>query len=162
TLVAYQDNQGIGRLMEMGRDGKTRWEFKGLLYPTDFQVVGENRFLVAEMNGSRVTERNRKGEVVWQKAVQQPISAQRLGNGNTFVASPNAIYEFDAQGKQTFTYTRGRWDIMGARKHPNGEYILLTRMQLVRVDAKGKEVGNFNIGRNYNYSSFEILPNGNL
>jgi HEAT repeat protein len=162
TLVAYQDNQGVGRLLELSRDGKTRWEFSGLLYPTDFQVLGENRFLVAEMNGSRVTERNRKGEIVWQKAVQQPVAVQRLANGNTFVASPNGIYEFDAQGKQTFSHNRGRWDIMGARKHRNGEYILLTRMQLVRIDGKGKELGSFNIGRNYNYSSFEILPNGNL
>ena len=161
TLVAYQDHQGVGRLLEMGRDGKTRWEFTGLLYPTDVQVLGENRFLVAEMNGQRVTERNRKGEIVWQKAVQQPISVQRLANGNTFVASPNGVHEFDARGKQTATYSRGRWDIMGARKHRNGEYILLTRMQVVRVK-DGKEIGSFNIGRNYNYTSFEILPNGNL
>ncbi|HKB40682.1 MAG TPA: hypothetical protein VKD72_29925 [Gemmataceae bacterium] len=162
TLVAYQDFQGRGQLMELGRDGKTRWEFGDLSYPVDVQVVGNDRFLVAEMNGARVTERNRKGEIIKQFAAQQPVACQRLGNGNTLIATPNQVVEVDAAGKQGFTYNRGRWDILGARKHRNGEYILLTRTHVVRVDNKGQEVKSFPIGRTYNWSSFDVLPNGNL
>jgi hypothetical protein len=162
TLVAFQDFQGRGQLMELGRDGKPRWQFGDLAYPVDVQVVGNDRFLVAEMNGARVTERNRKGEIVWQKQVQQPVACQRLGNGNTMIATPTQVLELDAAGKQVFTYNRGRWDILGARKHRNGEYVLLTRTHIVRVDNKGQEVKSFVIGRTYNWSSFDVLPNGNL
>ncbi|MBI1917111.1 MAG: HEAT repeat domain-containing protein [Planctomycetes bacterium] len=162
TLVAIQDVQGRGQLMELGRDGKMRWQFGDLAYPVDVQVVGNDRFLVAEMNGARVTERNRKGEILWQKQVQQPVACQRLGNGNTLIATPTQVLEFDAAGKQVFTYNRGRWDILGARKHRNGEYVLLTRTHVVRIDNKAQEVKSFPIGRTYNWSSFDLLANGNL
>ena len=101
--------------MELGRDGKKRWSFGGLSHPVDVQVVGDNRFLVAEMNAHRVTLRNHKGKILWQKQVQQPLACQRLANGNTFIASPNGAFEYDAQGKSVFSYNRGRWDVMGAR-----------------------------------------------
>lgn len=162
TLVAYQNDQGIGNLMEIGRDNKPRWQFQGLAYPVDLQVLGPDRYLVAEMNASRVSERNRKGEVLWQKAIAQPVACQRLANGNTFIASPQGCWEYDAAGKEVFNHTRNRSDIMGARKHPNGEYILLTRAQIVRIDKTGKEVKAFNHGQAYNYTSMDILPNGNL
>jgi hypothetical protein len=162
TLIAFQDFQGRGQLMELGRDGKTRWQFGDLAYPVDVQVVGNDRFLIAEMNGARVTERNRKGEIIWQKQVQQPVACQRLGNGNTLIATPTHVQEFDAAGKQVFSYNRGRWDILGARKHRNGEYVLLTRTHVVRIDNKAQEVKSFPIGRTYNWSSFDVLPNGNL
>jgi hypothetical protein len=162
TLISYQDNRGIGQIMELSREGKKRWSFAGMSSPVDFQVVGENRFLVAEMNAQRVTLRDREGKVLWQKQVQQPLACQRLANGNTFIASPNGVFEYDAQGKQVFAYNRNRWDIMGARKHRNGEYILLTRNQLVRINRKGEEVKSVAMGRNYQYCSFEVLPNGNL
>ena len=162
TLIAYQNNQGIGQIMELGRDGKKRWGFGGMNTPVDVQVVSENRLLVAEMNSQRVTLRDRTGKILWHKQVQQPLACQRLANGNTFVASPNGAYEYDAQGKQIFSYNRGRWDIMGARKHRNGEYILLTRTHVMRINHKGQEVKSFPLGRNYQYCSFEVLPNGNL
>ena len=162
TLIAYQDNRGIGQLMELDRDGKKRWSFGGMTHPVDVQVVGENRFLVAEMNAQRVTLRDRTGKVLWQKQVQQPLACQRLANGNTVIASPNGVFEYDAQGKSVFSYNRGRWDIMGARKHRNGEYILLTRTHVVRINPKGQEVKSFALGRNYQYCSFEVLPSGNL
>ena len=50
----------------------------------------------------------------------------------------------------------------GGAQHRNGEYILLTRTHVVRVNPKGQEVKSFPLGRNYQYCSFEVLPNGNL
>ena len=162
TLIAFQDFQGQGKLMEQGRDGKTRWQFGGLSYPVDVQALPGQRILIAESNAGRVTERNTRGEIVWEKQANCPVSCQRLANGNTFIATPSVICEYNAEGEQVFRHNRGRWDIVAARKHRNGEYILVTRTHLVRLDAKGKEVGSFAIGRTFNYCSFDILPNGNL
>lgn len=163
TVVAFQDNAGQGRIIEMGKDGKTRWEFQGLQMPIpDVQMLANERVLIAEMNNSRVSERNKKGDIVWQKQIQQPVACQRLVNGNTVVGTRNGITEFDAAGKQVFNYTRGRWDVMGARKHRNGEYLLLTQTQMVRVNGEGKEIGSWQIGRNFNYGAFDILANGNV
>jgi HEAT repeat protein len=163
TVIAYQDNFGQARVMEMGKDGKTRWEFQGVSVPiTDMQVLPNERVLLAEINGGRVTERNKKGEIIRQIPVQQPVACQRLANGNTVVGTQNNVYEYDAAGKQVFTYTRNRWDVMNVRKHRNGEYIMLTRTHMVRINGEGKEVGSWAIGRNFNYGSFDILPNGNV
>jgi hypothetical protein len=162
TTVVYQDFRGQGILMELGRDGKERWKVSGLLYPVDLQILGRDRFLVAEINGAKVTERNRKGEILWQKQINLPCACQRLKTGNTMIATRNGVFEYDAKGKQVFTYTRGRLDIMGARKHSNGEYLLLTRTQLIRINAKGQQTGAFNIGNIYTWSSFQVLPNGNV
>jgi HEAT repeat protein len=162
TLVSFNDFRGGGSVYELGKDGKERWKINNLMFPVDAQVVSDDRILVAEMNGGKVTERNRKGEVIWQTTVQQPIACQRLPNGSTFVASPNQIVMVEANGKQTILHNRNRWDIMGARRLANGEILLLTRNQIVRLDATGKEVGSFNVGMVYTYSWFDVLPNGNV
>jgi hypothetical protein len=164
TVIAYQDqNTGQGKILEQDKAGKTRWEFTGINMPiTDVQVLPNERVLIPEMNAARVTERNKKGEIVWTKQIQQPVSAQRLVNGNTVIATRNGVFEFNAKGEQVFAHNRPRWDIWSVKKHRNGEYILFTQMALVRVNAQGKEVGSFPIGRTYTYSSFDILPNGNV
>jgi hypothetical protein len=164
TVIAYQDNNGQGKIIEQDKAGKTRWEFnQNLVFPvTDVQVLGNERVLISELNSQRVSERNKKGEIIWQKQIQQPVACQRLVNGNTVIATNNAIMEYTAAGKEVFNYQRGRWDILSARKHRNGEYILLTRMELVRVNAQGKETGKWAIGRNYSYGTFDVLANGNV
>src|SRR5262249_8690443 len=47
-----------GRVFEVGMDGKTRWEINDLNYPSDAQVVGPNRVLIAEYRGRQISERN--------------------------------------------------------------------------------------------------------
>lgn len=164
TVLGFQDFNGRGVVREQDKEGKTRWEFNtNLTFPVnDLQVLPNGNVLITEINGGRVSERNKKGDIVWQQAAQQPVAGQRLVNGNTFIATQNNAFEYDAQGKQVFTYTRGKFDILSARKHRNGEYILLTRTHIVRINAQGKENGSWGIGRNYNYGTFDILPNGNI
>src|SRR5262249_8998332 len=71
---------------ELGHDGKPRWTLTGLSQPRDAQVLSGQRLLVTEQN--RVTERDLHGKVLWQKSVPQPLSAQRLRNGNIFIVTP--------------------------------------------------------------------------
>ena len=59
--------------------------------------------MVAEHNGNRVTERNRNGEIVWEQRVPQPLAAQRLPNGNTFIATQTQFVEVDPSGKPVMT-----------------------------------------------------------
>src|SRR5205823_1366834 len=69
------------KVWELGPDGKVRWELAGdLRCPIDAQALPGGRVLVAELNGGRVTERDLKGHVLWQYAVNTPIAVQRLPN----------------------------------------------------------------------------------
>src|SRR4051794_11933013 len=87
--------------MELDAAGQVRWQVGNLNFPLDVQLVGEDRVLVAEYYGNRVTERDvATGKVVWQHEVTGPLVAQRLPNGNTFVATDVELFEFDRNGKQ--------------------------------------------------------------
>jgi hypothetical protein len=63
----------------------------GLLRPRDAQVLPGQRVLVAELN--RVTERDPRGKILWEKQLQQPLSVQRLRNGNFFITCPTQLIE---------------------------------------------------------------------
>src|SRR5205085_11916290 len=77
-------------------------------------------------HGSRVTERNLKGEILWSKRVGGPLAAQRLPNGNTFVATDSTFLEFDNKGEQVLSVgLPGGERVMKAMKLPNGEIACL-------------------------------------
>ena len=107
TLIVAIDQMGegsAGRVLELGPDDKPRWEIQGLQFPLDPQIVGDDRVLVTENKGHRVTERDtRKGTIVWEKKIDNPIMAQRLPNGNTFIATNNEFLEVDRAGKDVLS-----------------------------------------------------------
>ncbi|MGE3808600.1 MAG: HEAT repeat domain-containing protein [Gemmataceae bacterium] len=159
TLLVLPTN---GKVVEIGRDGKQRWAVTGLQHPFDAQFLPGNRVLVAEYLGSRVTERNMKGEVVWQTAANRPISCQRLPNGNTFIACRNQLIEVDRSGKELYKITRG-YDILSAQKLRNGEIACLVNSQrLLRLDTKGKELKAISVGPVSGYVQFDMLPDGGV
>jgi len=92
TLVVLLD-QNLVR--ELGPDKQTRWEVGNLQFPLDAEIVSGNRLLVAEYHGMRVTERTHKGDVVWERKINGPLVAQRLANGNTFIATAFQLVEVD-------------------------------------------------------------------
>ena len=151
TLLVEQYNpmNGQGRIIELDAAGKVRWTMTGLQAPIDAQVLPGDRVLVVEQNINRVCERNIKGKVYWEKSFNQfqPIRAQRLPNGNTFIAVRNQLIEVDRAGKEVFTYNRPNQDVMAAAKLRNGTYCLMTyQWQYIRVDSRGKEIKNQRIG----------------
>jgi HEAT repeat protein len=159
TLLVLANN---GRVMEIGLDGKERWHIDGLNNPWDAHVLPRNRVLIAEFNGGRVTERNLKGDILWQKQCQNPICAQRLSNGNTFIAMRNQLIEVDRSGKEVFTFQRNNYDIMGAQKLKDGQMVFFTNNGTAhRLDAKGKEVRTFNIGY-MPWGGGDVLSNGHI
>ncbi len=161
TVVVLLD---AGRILELDRDNKVRWEIDGLVYPLDFQFLPGNRVLVAENKANRVTERDLKGQVVWEKQVESPLMAQRLPNGNTFIATNSQLMEVNQAGKEVFAYTPpGGEYIMKAEKLPNGEIAcVLSSPRFVRMDATGKEIKTFPVNVRTGGGRIDVLPNGHI
>jgi hypothetical protein len=138
-LVQPQNNQ----ITELGPDNKVRWEIGGLLGPQDAEALSGGRVLIAEFNGQRVTERNSKGDVLWQKVTPGtfPIGVHRLRNGNTFITCRNMILEVDRSGRELYTISRPLNDVVAARRLRDGQIVCVSSQRhLIRFDSTGKEL----------------------
>ena len=167
TLLVEMDMRGVnGKVIEIGPDKKTRWQIENLQQPMDAQVLKNDRVLIAEYRARKVTERNFKGEVLWEKSLtNNPLGAQRLINGNTFIVCRNQILEVDRAGKEVFNYPRAAMDIMSAQKLRNGQIGLVTQAGMfVRLDATGKkELKSFAVGQQQMFGgNFEVLANSHV
>jgi hypothetical protein len=166
TLLVQVQGNGAGRVIELGRDGKPRWQIDGLQYPVDAYMLSDNRVLIAEYNGQRVTERDLKGAILWQKQGLRspPTNAQRLPNGNTFIATMTDVLEVDRTGKEVFSRNPGGQGLVAANKSRTGEIICLTNLgTCLRLDATGKEIKSFSSGRDGSWTSgIDVLPNGRV
>ncbi len=163
TFVVLLD---ANKLVDLDAQKKPRWEIGGVMFPLDAQLLPGDRVLVAEHGASRVTERNLKGEVVWEKKVEQPLVAQRLLNGNTFIATPYQMLEVNKEGREVATFTPpGRGRVMKATRLPNGDIACITQLGGVRfsvIDRTGKELRGFAVNLFSSGGRIEILPNGNI
>jgi hypothetical protein len=167
TLVVLQDNTALkGRVLELDREGKTRWQIEDLRRPVDAQLLPGDRVLIAETQTRSVTERNLKGEILWQHmAAGILVGAQRMPNGNTFIVCRNQVYEVNRGGQSVFTCQRPSSSIMGARKLANGEIVMLTSPGTwVRLDGSGKEIATCPVARTVvTYGGgFSPLPGGGI
>jgi HEAT repeat protein len=150
TILVEVQGGGNGRLREITRDGKVRWQFEGLQYPVDVQALPGNRVLVTEYNGMKVTERDFKGKVLWEKTglPGRALNAQRLPNGNTFIATDASLLEVDRAGKVVFEQRIPNDTPLAACKTRSGDILCLTNGGFcVRLDARGKELKRFRSGR---------------
>jgi HEAT repeat protein len=132
------------RVYEIDRNGKERWAFN-VQGPIDAAVVPGNHVLVAEWHGNRVTERDFKGNVVWEKKLGgPPTNAQRLPNGNTFIAVSNgALLEVDRKGKEIYSITPG--GVTAAYRSRKGAIVcFMQNGQCAFLDTTGKQLKSFN------------------
>jgi HEAT repeat protein len=159
TLIVSQDQ---GMVLELGLDGKPRWQLGGLQGPTDAQVLPNGRVLVTEMHNGFITERTLKNEVVWKKQVNWPMAAQRLANGNTFIVLRNQLLEVDRGGKEVFTHNRANHDILGAQKLRDGQIVCITSSECLRLDAAGKQLRSFRLVGPGRMQGGDIQPNGRV
>ncbi len=178
TLVVQQNvNRVVGNLrrgtsgevIELDADKKTLWKFEVPTYPVDAQIVrvdGTERVLIAEYQAGRVSERDFKGEVKWEKNVGgNPIGVQRLANGNTFVVMQNRLVELERSGKEAFSLNRPSHDIFRARKLRNGEVVFVTNNGMfTRIEAKTQKVlKTFQVGQvPVLFGSIDVLPDGGV
>jgi hypothetical protein len=131
TLVVMFE---VGVMEDLDSANRVRWKIEGLQRPLDAQLLpGEKRVLVAEYDANRVSERNLKNEIVWQKILQipgqGPLAAQRLPDGNTFITTEAQLFEVNKNGEEVFRY--GRPDgatFMRATKLRNGDIACVTQL----------------------------------
>jgi len=167
TLMVVQSfniGRGQGVIMEMDNAKKPKWQFEVPTYPVDAVVTGPDRVLIAEYNGARITERDFKGNIKFEKQVNgNPIGVQRLPNGNTFVVTQNRLAEYNRKGEEVYAFNGPA--IFRARKLNNGEIIFVTNTgRLTRMNAKTqKEIASFDVGNPATlFGSMDVLPNGNI
>jgi HEAT repeat protein len=156
---------GQGRITEVDANGKVRWQIDtNLQYPTDAQVVANDRVLIAEQNMNRVTERDLTGKIVWEKInLAQPFAVHRERNGNTFIGCRNFLMEVDRNGKEVFSIQRNEY-LLGAMKLRNGEIAFVSNVgQYTRIDSTGKELKVVHIPQQvFGINFAEPLPNDHV
>ncbi|MBI3408864.1 MAG: HEAT repeat domain-containing protein [Planctomycetes bacterium] len=171
TVIVQQGNRGgagklpSGEVFEIDHNKTVRWKFNVATYPVDAVVVGQDRVLIAEYQGAKVSERDFKGNVVWEKsAAGNPIGVQRMPNGNTLIVMQNRLLEVDRQGAETFKMDRPNHDIFRAKKLRNGEVVYITNSgQYFRIDKNNKILKNFQVAQmSVLFGGIDVLPNGGV
>jgi hypothetical protein len=174
ALVVLLDE---GKVMELGPDNKARFQISGLQFPLDVESLPGEKILVAEhgtpqdsAQAHRVTERDLTGEVLWEIAIAQPLVAQRLPNGNTFIGTAAGLVEVDRAGKPAFVYHRPNGEaIAKARKLRNGDMACVTvsrqegpSWQYIRLDANRHELQTFPVKLRTSGGRLDVLPDGHV
>jgi HEAT repeat protein len=161
TMIIMLD---LNKVMELDADNKPRWQIDDLNFPLDAQLLPGERVLVTENYGNRITERNLKGDVLWEFKVDMPLMAQRLPNGHTFIGSRGQLLEIDRDGKEVFSHARPNGEqFMRAQKLANGDIAFVTAgHRFVRMDTSGKELVSFPVDIQTYGGRIEVLPNGRV
>jgi hypothetical protein len=167
TLVVLLD---LGQVVDLDTTNRPRWTIENLEFPLDAQLLpGEDRVLVAEHKAGRVTERDLKGAVRWEKKIEEPLAAQRLANGHTFIATRTQLVEVDKDGKEVFSYSRPDGaTFMKATRLRNGDIACVVQLgvarfvRLARADNEVKEVKSFGVDMRTSGGRIDVLPNGHV
>lgn len=169
TMVVLLDE---GVIEDLNAANQVHWKIDDVAQPLDAQLLpGEERVLVAEHRANRVTERNLKGDRLWTKPVAGPLMAQRLPNGNTFIATRSQLFEIDKDGKEVFSYSRpDGGEFMRAAKLRDGDIVCLVQLGLalvryVRLSPSGKdfnEIRSWGVQVRTSGGRIEVLPNGHV
>jgi HEAT repeat protein len=162
VLVAELETDTI---WEISPGGKVRWQMEDLEGPYDVQVLAGGRFLIAEYLGQRVTERDSKGTVLWEKKIDDPVACRRLANGDTFIATSRKVLQITAAGKQVFSFTlpKEHQPIYGAHVAvARRSAFLACKGGLLILDLSQKPVQSKKLDTDGEVPDIQALPGGNL
>ncbi len=134
TAVRMYDNDTVliaeeerDRISALALDGRLAWTIP-LRRPRSVEVLGADRFLVAQDDPPKVAEVNRAGEVLW--AVTQPLVdaqwAVRLPDGNTAVVQGRPRHAVDVLSPDGHILWSGTRDLAlprGLALFPTGELV---------------------------------------
>ncbi len=164
TLIAEVDGGPTARIWECDRQGSQTWEMTQLGGPVDVQRLPNGNILIAEYYTSIVTERNRKGEIIWQsdKLGTNPVSCQRLANGHTLIATMREVTELNVEGKPVGPKYPVNGSIFQARRDRYGHTFILSDGKLQEFDHTGKQVRTLPVNRLSGWGGFALLPNGHI
>jgi HEAT repeat protein len=163
TLIVLLDD---GAVADLDADKKPRFKVDGIAFPLDAQYLPGDRVLVAEYEGSRVSERSRTGEVLWQRRVAEPLAAQRLPNGHTFIANATQLIEVDRTGREVLSLPAPQGSrVMKAQRLPNGHVACIAQLAGTRyylLDRDGKVLRSFGVELKTSGGRVDVLPNGHV
>lgn len=152
------------KVWECGKDGKPRWTIENLQCPIDAQVLPNGHILVAELNGGRVTERDRSGKMLWEYKVNTPIYCQRLPNGQTFISTNHRYFIVTREGKEVLSYAppEGNSFFMHSVQRLRNGHVVVVSMagQIRELDAAGKEVRTIALDRQGGCNGISATPKG--
>jgi hypothetical protein len=85
-------------VLEVTREGSVAWSHEGVSAIRAKPLLGGN-VLIADIQLNRALEIDRKGQIVWKhETPEQCFDVERLQNGDTLVACPNAVRQISADG----------------------------------------------------------------
>lgn len=146
VVESFNQEKKSGRVFLITPSGKTLWEIANLSNPTDALLLPNNKILITEQGANRITERDTKGNIAWEKSATNPFLSQRLSNGNIFIASRNKIVEVGRNGNEIFSFSYPNETILAACKTRTNEYALLSYNGVfLKLDSKGNEVSKSRI-----------------
>jgi HEAT repeat protein len=146
VVESFNQEKKSGRVFLVSPSGRILWEIASLSNPTDALLLPNNKILVTEQGANRVTERDTKGNISWEKSAPNPFCCQRLANGNFLIASRNKISEVEKNGNEIFNFQIPNETILAAAKTRGNDFALLTyNGTFLRVDSKGSEISRTRI-----------------
>ena len=146
VVESFNQEKKSGRVFLINPSGKTLWEIANLSNPTDALLLPNNKILITEQGANRITERDTKGNISWEKSATNPFLSQRLSNGNIFIASRNKLVEVSRNGNEIFSFSYPNETILAACKTRTNEYALLSYNGVfLKLDSKGNEVSKSRI-----------------
>ncbi len=108
-------NTNFNQVLEVRPTGRTGgaivWQQDQSSYPYDAVRLDSGNTLVAEYTANRVVEYDAKNKVVWEHAIDNPQSVQRLENGNTLVCTALSVVEIGRMNQE-------RWRLAVAGLRP--------------------------------------------
>ena len=162
VCVLLDQNQ----IVEMNQAKETLWKLDNIGFPLDLQVLPTGNILIAEYQAGRITERDTANNIYWTKEVQNPLMAQRLEGGRTFVATDSSWHEFDRDGTETSSVSPGNAErLMKVARLPNGNVVALTVLpRVVWFDPRGKEISSFPVAVEAKLfgGRLDVQPNGRV
>jgi hypothetical protein len=165
ALIVLFDGEEGGRVTRVGPEGVIVGDVRGLLGPNDVEVLPGGRLLIAERNAGKVTERDRRGAIVWEYAMTgSPISAIRTDRNTTVIATFRDLVEVDMDGRMIhfishpggFRAVRKNGNTGLAAVTGDGHLLLLDHEWRVLSDAAIKNLAH---GAGY-WCGLEALPDG--
>ena len=142
-----------GAVVEVDRDGKTLFEFKGTQSEVNtVQPLGEGKVLLTEAGDKpRILEVNREGKVLAEIPLEaqtkdhhlQTRMTRKLANGNYLVPQllDKVVREYDPKGKIVWEVRTPHWPFTAIRL-PDGHTLIGCTLGnlVIEVDKDGKEV----------------------
>lgn len=175
TDIIEYDIAGFGRyrVLTLGPDLKVKATVGGaganqLGYPSDVKKLPNGNYLIAEMNSSRVTERDATGKILKTTNIAIPLNIDVLPDGGMVVICRNQVVMYDKEMKQQWAFQGQQHNIMAGRRLPGGDIVFVTNTRgaanCFRLGAKdGKEVGKpFQLGLIQQYQSIDAISDDKI